>query len=144
MPWTNITNAQLAVGAPIRSVDLLALRDNITAQANGDAGAPKQQAAGINFNTNGLQNLSGALAIACPSFNTVGSYCMVLWLGGGTVTSGSNYSAGSGAGQISSATLADEGSAGTNVNNLSGTWKYMGATWGVGYSSKWAIACRVS
>lgn len=29
MSWTNITNAQLAIGAPIRSIDLLALRDNI-------------------------------------------------------------------------------------------------------------------
>ena len=26
--WTNITNAQLAIGSPVRSVDLLALRDN--------------------------------------------------------------------------------------------------------------------
>jgi hypothetical protein len=47
MAWTNISNANLDVGAPIRSIDILALRDNITAQANGDAGAPKQQTAGI-------------------------------------------------------------------------------------------------
>lgn len=31
MAWTNITNAQLAIGAPVRSIDLLALRDNILA-----------------------------------------------------------------------------------------------------------------
>ena len=41
MAWTNITNAQLAIGAPVRSIDLLALRDNITALANGDSGAPR-------------------------------------------------------------------------------------------------------
>jgi hypothetical protein len=40
MAWTNIPNANLAAGAPIRSVDILALRDNITALANDDAGAP--------------------------------------------------------------------------------------------------------
>lgn len=40
MPWTNIPNANLAAGAPIRSVDILALRDNISAVPDGDAGAP--------------------------------------------------------------------------------------------------------
>lgn len=29
MAWTNITNAQLAIGAPLRSIDILALRDNV-------------------------------------------------------------------------------------------------------------------
>jgi len=41
MPWTNIPNANLAAGAPIRSVDTLALRDNIPALAAGDSGAPR-------------------------------------------------------------------------------------------------------
>ena len=45
MAWTNIANANLDVGAPIRSVDILALRDNITALANGDTGAPPIKAA---------------------------------------------------------------------------------------------------
>lgn len=41
MAWTNIPNANLAAGAPIRSVDTIALRDNIPALAAGDSGAPK-------------------------------------------------------------------------------------------------------
>lgn len=41
MAWTNITNAQLAVGAPLRSVDILALRDNFAGMANGDVDAPR-------------------------------------------------------------------------------------------------------
>lgn len=41
MAWTNIPNANLAAGAPIRSVDTIALRDNITAVADGDSGAPR-------------------------------------------------------------------------------------------------------
>ena len=160
MAWTNITNAQLAIGAPIRSIDLLALRDNITAQANGDAGAPKQQTAGIadaavtapkiNFVTNGLQNSSGSLAIACPSFNTVGSYCFVAATESSsairTFTAGSNYSAG---GPNSGGLYA---SISTNINlstSISGTWKWMGATVTIsgqeGYANgAGAIACRVS
>lgn len=128
MPWTNIANAQLAVGAPIRSVDLLALRDNITAQANGDAGAPKQQAAGINFNTNGLRNLSGALAIACPAFNTVGSYSLSnnIPFAGGQWVPGNI---------LSGLVTVGVNSGGENINyTLSGSWRLMGDR----------IVCRVS
>lgn len=83
MTWTNITNAQLAIGAPVRSIDLLALRDNITAQANGDAGAPQQQTAGIADNAvtavkvnkgNGIGSSGSQLALACPSWGSIGSY----------------------------------------------------------------------
>jgi len=38
--WTTITDATLEPGKPIRSVDGLALRDNVTALAEGAAGAP--------------------------------------------------------------------------------------------------------
>jgi hypothetical protein len=38
--WTTITDAALEPGKPIRSVDGLALRDNVTALAEGAAGAP--------------------------------------------------------------------------------------------------------
>ena len=48
MAWTNIPNANLAAGAPIRSVDLIALRDNIPAVADGLSGAPKIKTNGIN------------------------------------------------------------------------------------------------
>ena len=149
MAWTNITNAQLAIGAPIRSIDLLALRDNITAQANGDAGAPKQQTNGIadaavtapkiNFVANGLQNSSGSLAISCPAFNTVGSYCYVQAQAvfDYTITSGSNYAAGNGEQQMQS-----YNNNGSSSNNLSGTWKWMGASSMRDFHI--AIACRVS
>ena len=38
--WTTITDTALEPGKPIRSVDGLALRDNVTALAEGAAGAP--------------------------------------------------------------------------------------------------------
>lgn len=39
--WTAIPNASLEPGAPARSIDAIALRDNVTALAEGASGAPK-------------------------------------------------------------------------------------------------------
>ena len=47
--WTNIANTALQPGAPVRSIDGVALRDNPIAIAEGAAGAPRIQ-------TNGIQN----------------------------------------------------------------------------------------
>ena len=126
MAWTNITNAQLAIGAPVRSIDLLALRDNIIAQANGDAGAPKQQTAGIEDNAvtavkinkgNGLGASGSTLVINCPSWGSVGSYAIGTQ-GGGTPTGGpSSLSVGS-----------DYSAASAGISGASGTWKCMGYT----------------
>lgn len=38
--WTDIPNASLEPGAPARSADAIALRDNVTALAEGASGAP--------------------------------------------------------------------------------------------------------
>jgi hypothetical protein len=48
MAWTNISNANLDVGRPIRSVDILAIRDNISAVPNGDTNAPRIRAEALN------------------------------------------------------------------------------------------------
>jgi hypothetical protein len=45
--WTNIPTASLEPGAPARSLDALALRDNPVAIAEGAANAPRVQTAGI-------------------------------------------------------------------------------------------------
>jgi hypothetical protein len=83
---------------------------------------------------------TGTLVAACPSFNSVGSY---VWAyreaqSGTTATSGTNYSAGASAGQI---TTYDPQSA-TQTNNLSGTWKWMGT--GTLNTSAQGVCCRVS
>jgi hypothetical protein len=62
MAWTNIANANLDVGAPIRSVDILALRDNITALANGDTGAPPIKAAALGSGQTGNAPIFAARA----------------------------------------------------------------------------------
>ena len=79
----------------------------------------------------GTINSTGTLSIASPDFNTVGSYCYGRFkaLGGGaasTITSGRNYSVGTGTLQINSARPFKGGAVGNN--NLSGSWKYMGGT----------------
>jgi len=49
--WTDITNAALEPGKPIRSVDGIALRDNPIAITEGASGAPKIQNAAMDNDT---------------------------------------------------------------------------------------------
>lgn len=100
---------------------------------------------------NGLQGgtitSSGTLSIAAPGFNTVGSYVLGT-LQAGTITAGNTYSAGSGANLVQSIVGA---SGCTNAfpsyttNNLSGTWRYLGAN-GLagGWSSCFGLFVRVA
>lgn len=92
---------------------------------------------------------TGTLVVACPGFNTVGSYCYaaIQTENGQTVSAGGNYAAGLGNLQIySSANINGEFFTG-GFTAVSGTWKWMGATVtciiGGGVSAS-AIACRVS
>ena len=97
---------------------------------------------------NGLQGgtitTSGTLSVACPAFNTVGSYCTVEFFRNSSVApnGGSNYSTGTGIGQVRSYGWGD-GNGGTL---LSGTWKWMSSnmlTNGCNFSCQ-GLACRVS
>jgi hypothetical protein len=106
---------------------------------------------------NGI-SVSGAtgavtFAVACPTFNTVGSYCGAAStnITGFGFSSGSNYSAGGGNTQMRSGALflQSDGTTGcANVNNLSGTWKWMAGSFGTGsgFGDTWGfgVACRVS
>ena len=101
---------------------------------------------------NGLQGGtitgSGTLSVACPAFNTVGSYTFATvanWQTGSSINAngGNNYSTGGSNGQFQSTVFQQGGANWSNQNNLSGTWKYMGAnSGGDGFAT--AIACRVS
>jgi len=62
MSWTNIPNGNLAVGAPIRSVDQLALRDNPIAIAEGATGAPRVRAEALNGGQSGTAPIYAARA----------------------------------------------------------------------------------
>ena len=85
-------------------------------------------------------------AAACPTFNTVGSYIFGGSGGGATAkTSGSNYAVGASAGQIQSVVLNNSGAGVMDAiyeNNLSGTWKWMGAS--TNNENLSTVCCRVS
>jgi len=96
----------------------------------------------------GTITTSGTLVVACPTFNTVGSYVwgtiLVQDADTYTISSGGNYPAGSGNRQLCSTFNATTG----RTNNLSGTWKNMGGTatqnpcGGDAYTN--SVYCRVS
>ena len=125
--WTTITDTALEPGKPIRSVDGLALRDNVTALAEGAAGAPKIKNAAVNTGVLGAEKFqtgtterdwvlgrtSGAAAGA------VGTYAFayadyVPALGFGDSISGSRLTA--------------SNVAVNSSRSLSGTWRCMGST----------------
>jgi hypothetical protein len=89
---------------------------------------------------------TGTLSVACPTFNTVGSYVLGGSAGGSsTKTSGSNYAVGASAGQIQSVVLNNSTTGTTDFiyeNNLSGTWKWMGAS--TTNENISVVCCRVS
>jgi hypothetical protein len=97
---------------------------------------------------NGLQGgtitSSGTLSVACPNFNTVGSYAFVTTgVYSINLSSGGNYSAGQNTNAFMSGALVNNCGLGPRESiNLSGTWKWMGCSGG--FSNATGIACRVS
>jgi hypothetical protein len=129
----------------------ITFNDSTTQTTAGAPGTVTSIATG-NGLSGGTITSTGTLIVACPTFNTVGSYCFVCNLSGNgsTFTSGSNYSAGSGNGQLSSCGMIGNGfSEGTTytpntTNNLSGTWKWMSGTIAYNNAGTFGLACRVS
>jgi hypothetical protein len=135
---------------------------NITVNAQGHVTAASSGAAGVTSvaTGNGLQGgtitTSGTLSVACPTFNTVGSYASVyVYSSGGStisVNGGSNYSAGTGDGQFQAGGVGDAMGGGFSAyasNTLSGTWKWMGVNQQISQAGLFSgymfgTACRVS
>jgi len=101
---------------------------------------------------NGLQGgtitSTGTLSVACPSFNTVGSYCFMSTNNfSGTKTAGNNYSAGSGNDQVQAVVYTWNSCNAISINSnnqLSGTWKWMNASSTQNGFNMLGIGCRVS
>lgn len=125
MAWTVLTDEELAPGAPARSAQAIALRDNVEAQANGDAGAPKTQTAGIEDDavtsdklaetTNERDWVAGRMA--ANGTGAIGTYAMLRRTTSGVVP-GSTYS-----GDL----IYSNGAGGTG-SAAGGTWRAMGGT----------------
>lgn len=129
-----ITNTGVTSITGAGTVSVSASTGAITITGTGGTGTVTSVATG-----NGLQGgtitTSGTLSVACPAFNTVGSYCLgVITLPtGNQPVSGGTVSAGSGNGQVQSVNFQADDFAAKNFtvqgiqNNLSGTWRVMGA-----------------
>jgi hypothetical protein len=155
-----ITNTGVTSVTGAGTVSVSGSTGAITITGTGGSGTVTSVATG-----NGLQGgtitTTGTLSIACPTFNTVGSYVMASSRGNGSSTgnlnSGSNYAAGTGFAQMQSGSFNPINTGCgipaypiTFTNNLSGTWKWMGGTaqlgiGGIDYNGQaLGLACRVS
>lgn len=122
---------------------------------SGSTGAITVSASGGVTAGNGIGVSGSTVSVACPTFNTVGSYVLAGSSSGNTsqITSGSNYSAGTGTLAIQSYCGLQSGGNnnpgaimnGTTSNNLSGTWKWMASSSnGDSYNGRVGLACRVA
>ena len=138
MAWTVLSDATLEVGKALRALTMRNLRDNITAVANGDAGAPQVQTAAIAANAVTAAKIAdgnvttakiaagnvttdriatGAVAAWSASLATgdVGTYAYLLNNTGATHNPGSTGS-----------NFRYAGTAGFVATATSGTWRCMG------------------
>lgn len=99
----------------------------VTITGTGGSGTVTSVATG-NGLSGGTITSTGTLTIAAPTFGSIGSYCTVVMLinQGSTVTSGSDYSAGTGNLQVRCAGTTPSGA----QNTLTGIWRWMS----VGYT----------
>ena len=125
--WTTITDAALEPGKPIRSVDGLALRDNVTALAEGAAGAPKIKNAAFDAAVLGAEKFQTGTTerdwvlgrTSNAAGGAVGTYAFAL--------AGAGPASGFGA-SISGSRLTPSNVAVNPSGYVSGTWRCMGST----------------
>ena len=132
--WTTITDAALEPGKPIRSVDGLALRDNVTAFAEGAAGAPKIKNAAVNTGVLGAEKFQTGTTerdwvlgrTSDAAGGAVGTYAFA--------ESGLGPASGFGD-SISGSRLTPSNVAASSSGSVSGTWRCMGRTDGTTFGS---------
>ena len=147
MAWTVISDATLEVGKALRALTVRNLRDNISAVANGEAGAPQIQTAAIatgavttakiavgNVTTDRIaagnvttdRIATGAVAAWNASLGTgeIGTYAFLSNRQSGRVTEpGGNYAG--------SFRYCNNSATDLNATDVGGTWKCMGRTTGL-------------
>lgn len=142
-----LTNAGVTSVTAGTGISVSASTGGVTISTSGGATGTVTSVATGNGLSGGTITTSGTLTVACPSFNSVGSYAsVILYMGNGSALSGgSNYSTGGGQYQMQSGCVNVEcGSYTVNgTTNLSGTWKWMGASRS-SQGNIFGTACRVS
>ena len=94
----------------------------------------------------GTITTTGTLVVACPTYNSVGSYvCSSITNEfGDAFTAGSNYAAGTGRLQTCPAFFWGDNASTVRGSGLSGTWKWMAASSEGGNGNSLGVSCRVS
>lgn len=115
--WTNVPDSNLEPGDPIRSVDIIAIKDNVTALAEGASGAPEIYQKATQFSAN-AQRFTSNGTFTIPT-GVVRLKIMVIGGGGGgrggtNGGAGGNSSVASGTQSITTIT-ANGGGGGTNA-----------------------------
>lgn len=163
--WTNISNTNLQPGAPARSVDVIALRDNPIALAEGAAGAPRIQTAALaDSAVTNPKIANGAVTVGKVAAGTLTWDRMnagSIYAGLGAIAPGavgsiamvarSNVSTGTpiswgdlvpGSWLVPSNSAGENG--GTTINQLAGTWRILGSGIPTADATTATIAIRVS
>jgi len=144
-----LTNAGVTSVTGAGTVSVSASTGAITITGTGGSGTVTSVATG-NGLSGGTITSTGTLVIAAPSSNSVGSYAFARGnVSGGTITYGSNYSAGQGNQQVDlqSVTFENFNEQGSTSGSFSGTWRWMGVTMthdSNGWFRAGAIAVRVA
>jgi len=141
-----ITNTGVTSVAAGTGISVSASTGGVTITNTSSASGTVTSVATGNGLSGGTITTSGTLTVACPTFNSVGSYCQVVWnnSSGGGATSGTNYSAGSGSQQFLAGGFVTSCVGVSGSNNLSGTWKWLGGNSLYANTAILGIACRVS
>jgi len=142
-----VTNTGVTSLTGAGTVSLSGSTGAITITGTGGSGTVTSVATG-NGLSGGTITSTGTLVVACPSFNSVGSYVFGAYstnnptrgpAAGGTISTGAS------AGQLSSAKIANQPLYPYTYNNLSGTWRLMGGANLSNYDEIIVnIFCRVS
>ncbi len=163
MAWTVISDTVIEVGKAIRALDFRNLRDNITALANGDVGAPRIQTAALQDNAitwakiaagNVLQDKLGTgtgerdwvlARIASMTAGAVGTYIMGYHNTANTAISPGSTYAGSALRYLSFRESSGAlGQLGSNGVGFSGTWMALSAASAAGSQNGIALFVRVA
>jgi hypothetical protein len=127
---TGITfgDASVQNTAAVTGVTSLTAGSGISLSGSTGAVTVTNSAQGATYSAgNGLSLSSTTFSVACPSFNSVGSYVYALISQTGssvTYTTGQNLSAGTGQSQVQTFFAPNN----AKTNNLSGTWRYLNGT----------------
>ena len=129
--WTNISDSVLEPGDPIRSVDIIAIKENPIAIAEGASGAPRIADAALGTTVTSAGTNWVLARTAGASVGAVGTYAWVFRSGtglseGSTIAgSGLNYAGFATSNQIDVDSEAGIGAT-RGAATLAGTWRIMG------------------